>query len=356
MSSLRQPEPLDPNVSNLAEEWSIWKDSFLAYKEASGYDELDEKKQCALLRHCIGPAGRKLAKTFVFTDEQRDKLDSYLAKFEVHCLPKRNITLERHKFNTTVQGTRTFEVFLADLRDKEQSCGYGEIANDLIKDRIVVGIASESTRQKLLQVRDLSLELAIDICRADERAKAQSRELATEMHVEAVRTPRIMPHDIIRNCSNCAGTHPRKGCKAFGKTCSFCGGKNHFWSVCRKRVRQDQAGTPAAAAAGHSTPTHTSSRQKGTRRYQPPHSRKAMAIRRAALHISSVAMLIRRAALHISSVAMLIRRAALHTSSVAMLIRRAALHISSVKMAYLQSIRRTSTCSKSNISQRRRNR
>ena len=74
-----------------------------------------------------------------------------------------------------------------------------------------------------------------------------------------------------------------------------------------------------------------------------------MAIRRAALHISSVAMLIRRAALHISSVAMLIRRAALHTSSVAMLIRRAALHISSVKMAYLQSIRRTSICSKSNI-------
>ena len=73
-------------------------------------------------------------------------------------------------------------------------------------------------------------------------------------------------------------------------------------------------------------------------------------------NISSVAMLIRRAALHISSVAMLIRRAALHTSSVAMLIRRAALHISSVKMAYLQSIRRTSTCSKSNISQRRRNR
>ena len=71
---------------------------------------------------------------------------------------------------------------------------------------------------------------------------------------------------------------------------------------------------------------------------------KAMAIRRAALHISSVAMLIRRAALHISSVAMLIRRAALHTSSVAMLIRRVALHISSVEMAYLQSIRRTSTC------------
>ena len=115
----------------------------------------------------------------------------------------------------------------------------------------------------------------------------------------------------------------------------------------------------------------------------------AILIRRAALHISSVAMLIRRAALHISSVAMLIRRAALHTSSVAMLFRRAALHISSVKrvrlktddchhwsssavigshwqssvfrrtgvkMAYLQSIRRTSTCSKSNISQRRRNR
>ena len=73
-------------------------------------------------------------------------------------------------------------------------------------------------------------------------------------------------------------------------------------------------------------------------------------------YVYAMAMAIRRAALHISSVAMLIRRAALHTSSVAMLIRRAVLHISSVKMAYLQSIHRTSTCSKSNISQRRRNR
>ena len=74
-----------------------------------------------------------------------------------------------------------------------------------------------------------------------------------------------------------------------------------------------------------------------------------MLIRTAAVHISSVEMLIRRAAVHISSVAMLIRTAALHTSSVAMLICTAALHISRVEMAYSQSIRRTSTCSKSNI-------
>ena len=82
----------------------------------------------------------------------------------------------------------------------------------------------------------------------------------------------------------------------------------------------------------------------------------AMAIRRAALHISSVAMLIRRAALHISSVAMLIRESSyctqavlqclfaelsLHTSSVAKLQFAERLCIySSVKMAYLQSIRR----------------
>ena len=74
-----------------------------------------------------------------------------------------------------------------------------------------------------------------------------------------------------------------------------------------------------------------------------------------AYHISSVAMFIRTAAVHISSVVMLIRTAALHTSSVAMLICIVALHISSVEMAYSQSIRRTSTCSKSNT-QRRWNR
>ena len=65
--------------------------------------------------------------------------------------------------------------------------------------------------------------------------------------------------------------------------------------------------------------------------------RGGVAIRTAAVHISSVAMFIRTAALHTSSVAMFIRTAALHTSSVAMLIRTAALHISSVEMAYSQN-------------------
>ena len=65
----------------------------------------------------------------------------------------------------------------------------------------------------------------------------------------------------------------------------------------------------------------------------------AMLICTAAVHISSVAMLIRTAAVHIlSSVAMLIRTAALHTSSVAMLICTAALHISCVEMAYIYAL------------------
>ena len=42
--------------------------------------------------------------TFIFAEGEKDKLDKLIEKFQNYCIPKKNTTMERHKFNTRTQG------------------------------------------------------------------------------------------------------------------------------------------------------------------------------------------------------------------------------------------------------------
>eukprot|EP00475_Leptophrys_vorax_P045778 TRINITY_DN9637_c0_g1_i6.p1 TRINITY_DN9637_c0_g1~~TRINITY_DN9637_c0_g1_i6.p1 ORF type:complete len:1451 (+),score=405.89 TRINITY_DN9637_c0_g1_i6:148-4500(+) len=52
------------------------------------------------------------------------------------------------------------------------------------------------------------------------------------------------------DCSKCGRRHPKKKCKAFGKTCNACGLKNHFATVCRNRQGGGSSGTANNRAQG----------------------------------------------------------------------------------------------------------
>ena len=41
--------------------------------------------------------------TMAFTEAQVDKIDELFKKFEEYCEPRKNIIMERYKFNTRVQ-------------------------------------------------------------------------------------------------------------------------------------------------------------------------------------------------------------------------------------------------------------
>ena len=48
----------------------------------------------------IGPAGRDIFTALVLKDDEKDKIDVLFKKFEEYCKPKKNVTVERYKFNT----------------------------------------------------------------------------------------------------------------------------------------------------------------------------------------------------------------------------------------------------------------
>jgi hypothetical protein len=56
----------------------------------------------------------------------------------------------------------------------------------MIRDRIVVGIRDDSTRHKLLQICDLSLQKMTDICKASEAAGLQLKATTSPDHVHTL--------------------------------------------------------------------------------------------------------------------------------------------------------------------------
>ena len=119
----------------------------------SDKNEKSDEVKTATLIHLAGPDALEVFNTFSFeTPGDEKKVDKVLEKFDVHCEPRKNVTWERHVFNTrNQQPGETIDQYVTDLRNKANTCEFGELTESLIKDRIVCGIASDKTRSRLLK-------------------------------------------------------------------------------------------------------------------------------------------------------------------------------------------------------------
>ncbi|XP_062558277.1 uncharacterized protein LOC134223153 [Armigeres subalbatus] len=86
----------------------------------------------------------------------------------------------------------------------------------------------------MLTITDITLEKAIDLCRAEEIAAKRAHELGIP-EVNKVTKVRSSSNQRLLRCKFCGDTHEfAKGvCPALGKRCHKCKGKNHFEKVCK---------------------------------------------------------------------------------------------------------------------------
>ena len=61
-----------------------------------------------------------------------------------------------------------------------KNCSFGELQEELIRDRIICGVKSERLQARLLREGDLTLEKAISICKADEESRKQLKDLTKD--------------------------------------------------------------------------------------------------------------------------------------------------------------------------------
>ena len=110
MDRLHPPQPLELH-GNIAANWKRFKQSFQIYKIASGLDTKSKEVQSMTMLHVIGQEAVEVYNTFQWTGQECDDCDTdidsvkcLLRKFENYCLPRKNVTVERHVFFSRKQG------------------------------------------------------------------------------------------------------------------------------------------------------------------------------------------------------------------------------------------------------------
>ena len=112
-----------------------------------------ENDECSVFLYVISQKGRDVYNTMNLDDTQRDIINVLFTKFEEYCKPKLNVTVERHQFNTRVQDkVEQIDRYVTNLRLSAKNCSFGNLENELIRDRIVYGVNSDDVKQQLLRV------------------------------------------------------------------------------------------------------------------------------------------------------------------------------------------------------------
>ena len=101
--------------------------------------------------------------SFDLSDADRKKYKSVKDKFEGHFIIKRNVTFERARFNMRVQEeSESVDSLITDLYTLAEFCVFGDLHDELIRDRTVVGIRDKNLSERLQLESELTLSKAIN--------------------------------------------------------------------------------------------------------------------------------------------------------------------------------------------------
>ena len=234
-------QPLGPFCFKKTEEWPKWKRRFEQYRVASGLGDQSESRQVSTLLYCLGEDAEDILDTIRITAEDKKKYDKVVEAFDHYFQVRKNVIFERTCFNRRSQlPNESVEQFITEVHRMADSCEFGVMKDQLVRDRLVVGILDSALSERLQMEPDLTLDKAKKQIRQREAVKEQQATLKLPTKEEstldslASRGPRrklpVLPPQAMKQapihqgCKRCGrGTHPRQSaqhemCYAFAVT------------------------------------------------------------------------------------------------------------------------------------------
>ncbi len=208
----------------------------------------------------MGQDAEEILASTNISDEHRKQYKEVVATFDAFFKVRKNVILERARFNRCCQGPdESVEQFITSLYALSENCSYADLRNEMIRDRIVVGIRDHKLSERLQLDSDLNLEKAKTLVRQREAVQEQQGALRGNPRLElsvdyvrrkpqgkgAYRTSREQqrpgsdhrlveqkPEPRAPKCTRCGkGPHPRSSCPARESICHTCGKRGHYSSV-----------------------------------------------------------------------------------------------------------------------------
>ena len=130
--------------------------------------------------------GKDCLQTFLNLDisaEDRNNVEACMTALENYFKLQRNVVYERYVFNSCNceqnQG-ESVDSYVTRLRKLASSCKFGTLTDELIRDKLVIGIIERGTKGKLLREKSLTLDKAIDIARSNEITSKQLETMKSD--------------------------------------------------------------------------------------------------------------------------------------------------------------------------------
>ncbi|KAL5488539.1 hypothetical protein EMCRGX_G017493, partial [Ephydatia muelleri] len=230
------------------DEWPRWFRRFDQFRVASGLAADSEEKQVCTLLYCLGEEAEEVLAVSDTKPKKTYKavVDTFNSFFGV----RRNIIYERARFNTRVQQEgESAEQYVIALHSLAENCEYGTLKEDLIRDRLVIGIRHEALSRRLQMDPELTLGKATRMVRQEEAVKEQQVALKQDkdgegsVRAEIGRMKISKPKEPTSKhaCWRCGNHHDYGKCPAYRATCYSCRKRGHFKSQCSsKRGTPDQ--------------------------------------------------------------------------------------------------------------------
>ena len=112
---------------------------------------------------------QQIFETLQNTEEATD-YDQAVEKLSEYFQPRKNVSFERHKFNSELQNSNETVIdFCTRLRKLAMNCDFTD-TEDRICDHIVEKCISTSLKRRFLRETDLTLNKVIEVASAHERA------------------------------------------------------------------------------------------------------------------------------------------------------------------------------------------
>ena len=236
------------------EEWMRWIRRFERYLSVSKTTG-DEDKVDTLI-YCLGSQAEDILPIFGLTEDEMKVYKTVKDKFNKHFKVRKNVIFERARFNRRVQQEgETIESFITDLYALIETCEYGELHEDFLRDRIVVGIRDTNLSESLQMDDKLTLKTTLEKVRSKELIKKQSsllQDIPAAARADTVRR-QSQPQKVNnakygkkdKKCQRCGlQSHKREECPARESRCRKCNLVGHWQKMCRTKgssVKQVEA-------------------------------------------------------------------------------------------------------------------
>lgn len=243
--------PAPEKFSFQKEDWEHWIIQYERFRQATHLFKQDDKVQ---VNNLLLYMGSKVNTVLDSMNKKESELLSYEeAKkfFDDYYTKTNNIRYERAKFNLRNQHeSESASEYIGEIVDMGKKLKYGALTDELIMDRLVVGILDKRLSRTLQLDSSLSLQSTIDKIMQSEAINKQSKELSHSQSTSGIdkisrkkskvktlqeKTHIPLQEKVYVQCGRCGSkpSHTLKDCPAYRSVCNKCNIRGHYSKMCQ---------------------------------------------------------------------------------------------------------------------------